>query len=171
MKTKHSNAESSLADEKKRLEIQIREAFSFVSRCDSKVDERSSFFLENLTLFDTSTQKQAVPHLMILILYLGIETVPDGDQLLYFLDGAKLKRDKSGALRPRNSRSQADVQYCESVFSDYSLAQINAIIEWLKFISRGPLFGFLPDVADSCLFYWALKKQNASRAKTNRHRC
>lgn len=158
MNKHHSTIESSHLDVKDQLETQIRDAFSFHSQCEFEIGDQTASYLEDLTLFDTATQKQIVPYLMILILRMGITNVPDGEQLLFFLDGAELKRDKSGELRSRNSRSQAEVQYIEATLSSYSTAQINSIIEWLKFISRGPLWGFLPDVVDSCLFYWSLKK-------------
>ena len=81
---------------KEKIELFIRTAFNWHGRCEDYTEEQVADFYENMNLLDDRGVREILPLLMICELHnYGIKNA-FRDMLIYFLDGAYLKRNANG---------------------------------------------------------------------------
>jgi len=139
----------------KNLENEIRKAFSCTAPLDSIPAEDARELNYAITRFDHATVIQMLPLLMLKEMYESYRYGSTGEGLIFFLDGALLKRDKMGNLVPRNKEIYAErYRYTHEQLKDFTKEQAYAIVQWLKQVAT-PKYNRLCSVDIlSALSFW-----------------
>jgi len=138
------------------LERRIRKAFSCTDSLDSLSSEDAKELNYEITALDNASVARLLPLLMMKEMY--DDSRKSGDHLVYFLDGALLKRDKLGNLVPRNEKINAErYRFKNEDFKDFTKEQARVIVRWLKQVATPKYKNLCSVHITSAITYWREK--------------
>ena len=141
----------------KNLEKTIRKAFSCTALLNTLSSEDAREANHEISRLDNASAVKLLPLLMLKEMHgAGVEnSCPNGDHLVYFLDGALLKREKDGSLTPRDGEASLVLRKLKyDDFKDYTKEQTHAITLWLKQVAVTKYGKLCPVDIASALTFW-----------------
>ncbi len=140
--------------DKHQLEAKIRSAFG----CNAALDHPMPFAFpemnQKICRFAISDAKKYLPLLMIKEMDADREFLSTGDQLVYFLDGY-LRASKAEASSGGDFSSVLrQVEFQENYFKDFTRAESEAILEWLREIAYPTYKDLCAKDIESAISFW-----------------
>ena len=142
-----------------KLEYLIRKAFNCTESLDSMTIEDARAWNQEITMFGSPTILNIFPMLMLKEMY--DKSKENGEFLVYFLDGAFIKKDKFGNLLPRDVTTYTHMrQYKNNQFKDFTKEQAQVIVRWLKQVAKQKYWKDYSVPITSAIIYWKSKYVN-----------
>jgi hypothetical protein len=136
-----------------KLESLIRKAFSCTTSLDSLSTEDAREANYEIAKLDNASVLRLLPLLMMREMYDNSSS--NGDHLVYFFDGALVKRDKEGKLVPRNEKTHAVFYHFKKEdFKNFTKEQAHVIVLWLKQVAIPKYNQLCPVDILSALSFW-----------------
>lgn len=139
---------------KEKIELIIRTAFNWHGRCEDYTEEQVADFYENMNLLDDRGVREILPLLMICELHnYGIKNA-FRDMLIYFLDGAYLKRNANGGWWCNEDAHRNGIEFSKAMFCDFTDEQKKAVAKWLLCYARESFRPMCTDDVESACMFW-----------------